>query len=131
MVARKVEAVTAEYDPEANVQVAPDDWEWETVQDETPIGVVFEEIGDTFIGQYTGIRHVDREPSADGKDQSFDLFVFRGRDGKPYSLNNSFILAQAMGNVEVGNWCRIKYVKNVEVANWSSPMKDFTIDIRK
>jgi hypothetical protein len=124
---------TSDFEENADVQVAPDDWEWETAAEGAPTGVVFETIGDTFVGQYLRTQHVDREPAADGSDQSFSLYLFKGRDGELYSLNQSYSLKEAFedGIISENTWCRITYIKDVKVANWPTPMKSFRIDVRK
>lgn len=131
MATSRAKSATPEFVDGADPTEVPEDWEWETVAEGAPIGVIFEHIGDVFVGQYAGDHHVEREPSADGKDQSFDLFIFKGRDGERYSLNKSYALNEAMGKVQPGDWCRIEYVKDVKVANWPTPMKDFKVAIRR
>lgn len=129
MVAAK--KISDEFTPDADVTESPEGWEWETVAEGAPTGVIFEKVGESFVGQYVDDLHVDREPAADGSDQSFDLFIFKGRDGERYSLNKSYALAEAMGKVSKGDWTRITYVKDVKVANWPTPMKDFKVAVRK
>jgi hypothetical protein len=124
-------AVKKESAPLEDVTDAPEDWEWETVADGAPTGVVFENIGESFVGQYLEISHVDREPAADGSEQSFDLFIFKGGDGERYSLNMSYALKEAMAKVSAGDWVRITYVKDIKVAKWPTPMKDFKVQIKK
>lgn len=122
---------TSDYAENADPTEVPEDWNWEVVAEGAPTGVIFEHIGDVFVGQYIGDHHVEREPSADGKDQSFDLFIFKGRDGERYSLNKSYALVEAMAKVQPSDWCRIEYVKDVKVANWPTPMKDFKVSVRR
>lgn len=128
MVAAK--KISEEFTPDADVTESPEGWEWETIAEGAPTGVIFEKIGESFVGQYVGSQHVDREPASDGSDQSFDLFIFRGRDGERYSLNKSYSLVQAMEGVRLESWLRITYVKDVKVTNWPTPMKDFKVDVR-
>lgn len=126
-------AATPEFDPNADPTQAPQDWNWETVRDEAPIGVVFDTIGDEFVGQFQRKQHVDREMTANGEDQSFDLFIFKGRDGKPYALPNSYVLEQAYEDeiFKAGDWVRIVYVKDVKTSGGKNDMKDLMIQVRR
>lgn len=123
--------ITEDFAADADVQVAPEDWEWETVAEGAPTGIVFETIGETFVGQYIEIRSVDREPAADGSDQSFKMYVFKGRDGDLYSLPMSYALEEAMRKVSPADWVRITYLKDIKTARNLNPMKDFKVDIRR
>lgn len=102
-------------------------WEWETVAEETGIKVVFDTIGDTFIGQYLG--RVTITPK--NGDEPFDLFNFRGTDGRMYSLNTSHKLEEAFESIPTGTWTRTVYIKDVPVPRRPEPMKDFRVDVRK
>jgi len=117
----------------ADVTQSPDGWDWETVSEGAPTKVVFETPGEAFIGQFQGARHIDREPNAKGEDQSFDMYVFRGRDGEMYSLPQSYSLAEAIEDMDepFGTWMRITYLKDVPTARGQNPMKDFRVDVRK
>jgi hypothetical protein len=130
MVARTKTETTPVADNTPTVMEAPDDWAWEVKAEAAPTGVIFENFGDTFVGQYMEMRHIEREPAADGSDQSFDLFIYRGRDNELYSLNSSFALAEGMDGIDPGTWCRIKYVKDVPTGRNQNPMKSFQIDVR-
>lgn len=107
---------------------APDDWDFETVTDESPTRVKFTTFGDTVILQYVRKDHIEQEPDRDGKDQSFDLLIWNGRDGKPYSLNPTYKLTQAMEIVQPGDWCRLTYVKDVETKRGLQPMQDIKVE---
>jgi hypothetical protein len=120
-----------DFDPSADVTVSPESWEWETVEEGASIRVIFETVGDSFIGQFIGREHVDREPAADGTDQSFDLLLFRGRDTERYTINVSFALDEAMKKVNLNEWVRITYIKDVKTARKLNDMKDFRVDVRR
>lgn len=132
MTARKPAAQDSpEFIDGADVTVAPEDWEFETVSEEAPTRIIFDTIGDTFVGQYIGMEHIDREPAADGSDQSFDQFLYRGRDGDRYAIYESFDLKEGMEKVAPGQWCRLTYLKDVKTARNLNPMKSFRVDVRK
>jgi len=116
---------------EPDVSTAPADWEFETVVEESPTTIVFDTIGDIFIGQYVGTDHIELPLDKDGKDQSFDRYTFRGRDGELYAINKSYKLESGMDKVEAGQWVRFTYMKDIPTARGLQPMKDFRIDIRK
>lgn len=134
MVAAKQAApVTPDIEPDADVTVAPETWEWDTVREQVPIGVVFDTIGDVFIGRFEKKHHVNREPNANGEDQSFDLYVFTGRNGLPYSLPNSYAMDEAYDDnlFTIGDWTRITYIKDVKTGRKQNDMKDLRIEVRK
>jgi hypothetical protein len=127
----KDKSATNEVETTADVSTTPDGWEFETVQEESPTRVIFDTIGDQFVGQYIGDEHIDLPPNDKGEDQSFDLFNFRGRDGERYAINKSYSLEQAMEKVTEGQWCRITYAKDVPTKRSLNPMKDFRVEVRK
>lgn len=131
-------AVTDEttVDETADVSTSPEGWEWETVAEESAATVVFDTIGDVFIGEYLGSEHIEpengkrNEQSGENED-AFDRFVFRARDGKRYAINKSYKLNAAMEDVDEGQWVRITYVADIETSRKLNPMKDFRVDVRK
>jgi hypothetical protein len=131
MVTKKLETVPNEYVEGADVTESPEGWEWETVAEGAANRVVFDTIGDSFVGKYIGEEHVALEPASDGSDPSFDLYNFRGRDGELYAINKSYALEKAMEKVNAGDWCRVTYIKDVKTARKLNDMKDFRVDIRK
>lgn len=110
---------------------APDDWQFETVVEESPTGVILE-VDDVFIGMYRGTEHIDmpEDPRQPGVDQSFDRFLFTGRDGQPYSINESYKLKEAFDAIPTGKWVRIKCTKEIPTKRGQNPMKDFQVDVR-
>lgn len=110
------------------VTTAPDDWEFETIVDESPTRVLFTDFGDTFVGEYLGIQHIEQPVDEDGKDQSFDLHNFRGRDGGLYALNDNYKLNNALQDYK-GEWMRLTYVRDIPVKK-GNPMKDIKVEIR-
>lgn len=119
-----------EYVAEGDVSSHPDDWEWDAVTEESPTRVVFDTIGDQFVGQFIGEMHVQQE-SNEGEDESFDLYTFRGRDGKLYAVNKSWKIEQGMEKVAEGDWIRMRYVADIPTKRNLNPMKDIVIDVRR
>lgn len=133
--AKKTAAPAKKTDPEfvenADPRENPEGWEWDTVAEGSAAVVIFEDKGDQFVGQFLGSQHIEREPNAKGEDQSFDRFLFRGRDGERYAINKSYALEEAMEDVNDGQWVRITYIKDIPTARNQNPMKDFRVDVRK
>lgn len=101
------------------------DWDkvtWETVVEESGEPVVFETVGDKFIGMYTGKRHVETE---DGK---FVILTFKGPGGRAYQTNAGWKLESAFDEdlIMRGDIVCVTYVKDVDTGQ-PSPMKDFRV----
>lgn len=111
---------------------APDDWEFETVSEESPIGVILDKPGECFIGMFTGQETIKTDVpfNAEG-DTEFDVFVFRGRDGRRYSMPQSYNLSKAMDKVQAGSWVRITLMTEIETRRGQNPMKDFRVEVKK
>jgi len=104
--------------------------EWTTVTDESAIRIQFDTPGkDEFVGTYLGHDLVQGE---------YDYVLFRGTDGKLYSLSNSYKLSQAFGSgdgetegkISEGTMCRLVYVKDVPMGSGRNPMKDIRVDTK-
>lgn len=128
---KATESTVDEHVSTVDVSTSPEGWEWDTVAEESATTVIFDEIGDVFIGQYIGEEHIEQEPDKDGKDQSFDRYVFRGRDGSRYAVNKSYKLNEAMETVGTDQWVRITYVADITTKRGLNPMKDFRVDVRR
>lgn len=113
---------------ETLLTTAPEDWEFETVSEESPIGVVLENPGDTFIGQFDGDMTISPE---NGKDDAFEVFLFIGRDERRYSMSKSYKLNAGMAAVSKGQWVRITLVKEIETGRGLNSMKDFRIEVKR
>lgn len=125
--AKKAPAPSPEEETHELVTTAPDDWEFKTVAEEGATTVVFDDIGDIFVGQYVGTEHIEPD---NGKDDPFDRFTFRGRNGVLYAINQSYKLSQAMDKVSPGDWVRLTYVKDIETKRGLQAMKDFRVEVR-
>lgn len=119
---------TPDFEENADVQVVPEDWQWETTREESPTAVTFNTPGEDFVGMYEKRGTIEPE----GKDP-FDVFLFRGRDGKQYALPTMYALDKAIDNGDIlpGVWSRITYVKDINTARGLNPMKDIRIQTRK
>ncbi len=109
------------------ISTAPEDWQFETVVEESPTHVVFDTVGDVFIGQY--VDRITITPETAGKDP-FDLFTFRGRDGELYAVNPSGKLDKGMDVVKPGDWVRLTLTKFIP-SNKGNDFKDFRVEVRK
>ena len=112
----------AEFDPAA-VQ-------WETAVPEIGDQIVFDTIGDVFIGLYLGTRSVLAEP--DDPKSVFKVLMFTGVDGKPYQINAGWKLESAFDSANVPERAivRITYVKDVDTGR-KDPMKDYRVEVAK
>lgn len=116
----------------ALLTTAPDDWEFETVIDQTPTQVDMNEPGDTFIGQYVEVRHIKPDKGGD----EFDLIIFTGRDNNPYSMAPSYKLEKAFmkpdpgKEIPPGTWCRITLVQLIDTGS-KQPLKDYKVQAKK
>lgn len=111
---------------ESLLTTAPDDWEFETVVDESPVRIIFDTEGDTFIGQFEGRKTI----TPDNGDDPFDIFVFRGRDERLYSVNTSTKLDGVLTNETEGKWVKLELIKLIP-SKKGQPFKDFRISVRK
>lgn len=121
------EEMTPDVTPDSDlVTKAPDDWEFETVIEESPTHVIFDEVGDVFVGQF-----VDRVTiTPDNKDiEPFDLFRFRGRDGELYAVNTSSKLDKGMDKVKPDSWVRITLIKTIP-SRKGNDFKDFRVEVK-
>lgn len=119
-------------DETPDVSTVPIDWEFETVVEESATGIIFDTVGDQFVGQYKGTEHIDPGTvDKEGKSKAFDRFLFVGRDGNLYAVPMSYKLDKAMDEIEEGQWVRITYVKDIPTGAGLNPMKDFKVEVRK
>lgn len=102
------------------------DWnsvQWDTVAQEAGTRIVFDTIGDSFIGRYNGYRTVE---TADG--ENFKVLTWTGTDGEPYETNAGYSLEQAFEDLAPGVITRVTYVKDVPTGQ-ASPMKSFRVEV--
>lgn len=120
--------------PEESVNLlseVPDEFELETVVNESPSKVLLEEVGDRFFGQFVEIQHIDNPKKAtDPDEEDFDLFVFRGRDNELYALNNSTQLAQSAAVFDAGEWYLITLVSLIP-GRKGNPLKNIRVQRAK
>lgn len=102
---------------------ANDDGEgWETVQDESPDRIIFDTIGDTYVGLFLGIEHVIPESNPE---EDFYQAHFYDEDS-PKVIAGGYSLMRALQKVEVGREARMLYVKDIDTGK-KDPMKDFKV----
>ena len=104
--------------------------EWTVVADETPAQIVFDSVGDVFVGRYVEKRHIT---NPNDPEQQWDQYVFRGIgdevDGVLCGVNSSYSIAKGMETVQPGQVTRLTYIKDVNVGR-PSPMKDFKVETK-
>jgi hypothetical protein len=116
-----------------------DDYEWDNVHEEAPDQLVFDTIGDKYIGKYEG--HTLIFPEADNTEKWFIQLKFRDNEGLKVT-NAGYELREAYVNVETdddgklatsdkippGSVTRNELVKLVPV-DQASPMKSYRVDV--
>jgi hypothetical protein len=117
-------AVSAEKDELAEV-----DWNtvtWDTVIQETGEQIIFDTVGDAFVGLFTGKREVE----VDGG--TFTLLTFMGAGGKRYQTNAGWKLENGFMDADIkrGDIVRVTYVQDVDTGQ-PSPMKDFRVEVAR
>lgn len=102
---------------------------WVTVSepevDETKI--VFDTIGDEFIGTYLGMRSIVNE---DGK---FTQLRFKGigeAEGEIFFTNANYSLNKSFTKVRPGRVVRVTFVEEKDTGQ-DSPMRIFQVDVKK
>lgn len=125
MVSKKAQdAPVEEY---ADVTTTPENWEFETVVEESGIKVIFDTVGDIFVGEFVGTELIT---PPNGVDEPFTLYHFRGRDKQLYSVNESYKMKEAKGKLNAGDWVRLTYTKDIESSK-GNPMKDIKVEVKK
>lgn len=84
--------------------------------------VTFAHHQDSFIGIYEGSEEATTE---DG--EVFEVALFTGADGKPYSIFPNWVLKRALRKVDYKQWARITYVGDMDTGK-PSPMKCYIVE---
>jgi hypothetical protein len=95
---------------------------WEVRQDETPDRLIFNTIGDEYVGLFLGIVTITPE---DTEEEPFQQVLLRD-DDSPKAINAGYKLLQAFAKVRTGEEVKVKYVKDIDVKQ-ASAMKDFKV----
>jgi hypothetical protein len=105
--------------------------EWTSVNDGTvaadpEVKIVFEEIGDVFVGEFLGYRHLtDRETS-----QNYTQARFRDPDTQEICYTRAnHSMREGLDRVPIGSMTRIAYVDDVDTG-MPSPMRAFSVDMK-
>lgn len=102
------------------------DDEWTTVQEESATRIIFDTIGDQFIGTFLGLESIPHPETG----EAMDYLMFRGTDGELYSTSAGYKLTEACKKVQPGQMVRITYVKEVPIGPGRNPMKDYRVDVK-
>lgn len=104
--------------------------EWETVAEESGEPIRFE-IGESFVGTFSGIRHIVPPNSTDPKDE-FDQLTFRDEEGNVRTINAGYKLLETFAQVEKGKKVRITRTPDVPMTDpGKNDMKDFRVEVAK
>lgn len=104
----------------------PSQFEFTTVHEEAGDQIVFDTIGDEYIGEYMGPEVIEFT-NKKGEDESFTQLKFRDPHGVKV-VNAGYELRKAFEKIEPGTITRVKYVKDVRISGQESPMKSFRVD---
>lgn len=104
------------------------DQQWDVHTAASGTKVIMDEVGDEFIGTFTGIQHVVPE---DTDKEEFDQIGFTGTNGEPYTFPASYKLIRAFKTIPVGTLCRLTLKGLVPIPGQPSPMKDIQVDTAK
>jgi|SRR5215472_9641932 len=116
-------------DSTENDVLAEVDWDkvsWDTVIQETGDQIVFDTVGDQFVGLYTGTRQAENEG------EKFTILTFMGPGGKRYQTNAGWKLESGFLDADIkrGDIVRVTYVQDVDTGR-PSPMKDFRVEVAR
>lgn len=99
---------------------------WKTVSDpaqtDEETKIVFDTIGDEFIGTYLGMREVDG-----GENGKYKQARFKAND-ELYFVNANYSLRQGLKDVRIGSLARIEFTSEQDTGQ-ASPMRVFTVQV--
>lgn len=90
---------------------------------EPEIKIVFDTIGDEFVGTYLGTRTMD---NVDGK---YIQYRFT-HENETYFVNGNYSLREGMKNVRAGAKVRLRYVADIDTGQ-ASPMRAFEVAVAR
>lgn len=113
-----------------------DEWaDAETIADESPSVIVFDQVGDVFIGRYAGKEIITPE---DGETEPFRQDRFRVvtplgdlHEGDWAAIRPGFQLRDAFDKLQPGDVVRIEYLKDIPTGRKLNPLKDFKVQVRR
>lgn len=108
------------------------DWsglQFETVVEEAGLPIEFENVGDSFVGEYLGATEID--PTGNPED-AFTQHKFRDDQGRVRVVNGGYKLNVGLEVVGEGAIVRITRADDVPMSDaGKNPMKDYRIDVAK
>lgn len=111
-----------------NKSTTPETEEWVTVSDQSALSqeikMVFEVIGDEFVGIWEGFRTI---PSPDG---GFKQARFSDEGGETYFVNANYSLADGLANVRLKSKVRITYIADLDTGQ-ANPMRVYKVDVAR
>jgi hypothetical protein len=103
--------------------------QWSTVQDGTDEGeetkIIFDSIGDEFIGKYLGPRVLEDENG-----RSYTQLRFEVEGDGIYFTNAGFSLRQAFRSIRPGTLVRVEFSSETDTGR-ESAMKSFTVQVAR
>jgi hypothetical protein len=104
-------------------------FDFETVHEEAGDQIVFEKIGDTYIGEFLGIRTITFT-DMDGEEKSFKQLQFRDPSG-PKVINAGYELSQIYETIPAHTITRTMLANQVDVGKGKNAMNSFRVDEAK
>lgn len=123
-------ATVVEEPEESNVDVSsiPEGMEFDgfdTVIEESATTIIFENPGESFIGEFRGSEDITPENG-----EPFSRWIFM-RDGTLYAINKSYQLEDLASKVSPGQWVRITYVKDISTKRGLNDLKDMKVEVAR
>lgn len=102
--------------------------EWVTVSDPTvatqDIKMVFEVIGDEFIGIWEGFRTIGAGENA------YKQARFSDEEGNTYFCNSNYSMTEALAKVRIKSKVRVVYAADMDTGQ-ESPMRVYRVDVAR
>jgi hypothetical protein len=90
-----------------------------------PTRVSFDTIGETFVGIFESL-----ETALDDNDKEFEVALFTGPDGEPYSIGLSAGLVRPLRKLHPKDWARITLDRFVDTGK-PSLMKSYLVQVAR
>lgn len=112
-------------EPTTVVGYDPNAFQWEIAHEESPDQIVFDTIGDEYVGLYLGQETIEFADKRSGEAKEFVQLRFRDPVGLRV-INAGYDLLQAFAKIAPGTMCRVVLMKLVDVGQ-NDPMKSYRV----
>lgn len=110
----------------------PAEFDFEVVKEEAGDQLVFEDINDSYTGEFTGIENITFTDTATGEEKSFVQIHFRDPSG-PKVINAGYELEKLFtsGDIAPHTICRLTLANKVDMGKGKNPMLSFRVETAK